>query len=315
MHTEAMGGPPRVQIQTKSGCNGRCVFCPNQAAAQAGLPTGEMSFELFEDIVDDLARTPPRRVLPYLQNEPLMDKRLPEFVDYLSERLPQTTSLVVTNGTRLTEEMGAGLLDAGLKRLKVSLQSLDDTTNTAIMGHPASGVVEKVLGFKRVLRKKRSKLDLRVSMVVNSHNAHDIEATRRFWHKNGIRLVTSALENRGGNIADAESLNAGSPMAHCGDCVRPSRDLCVLHDGRVILCCVDWFQTAVMGDLKQSSVHTVWNGEEYTRARTALREEDVAGLPAICADCTESACPDAHRRGPWKQFKHALFAPFLGGEG
>lgn len=296
MEQATPGGPPRVQIQTQAGCNGRCIFCPNEAVLDSGLEHGRMSFELFRKIVDDLAETQPRRILPYLQNEPLNDRRLPEFIRYIAERIPETTTLVTTNGTGLSEEMGEKLIDAGLKRVKVSLQSLDDATNREIMGYDARKVIENVLAFRRLLRAKRSKLDLRVSMIVTGKNESEIDRARRFWRRHDVRLVTSVLENRGGNIKNALEINAGRPMKPMSHCIRPSREMCVLFNGQVVLCCVDWFRTVNTGDLSTHSVRDVWNGPVYRRIREGFDEDDASKLPEICRNCTESATPNAHRR-------------------
>jgi len=309
MSTPPPAAPPRVQIQTQAGCNGRCIFCPNADVTKSGIEMGRMSFELFQRIIDQIAETGPRRIMPYLQNEPLGDQRIPEFVQYIAERIPAATTLITTNGTKLTEEMGERLVDAGLKRLKVSLQSLDDEVNRAIMGYDATPVVENVLAFKRLLKRKRSKLDLRVSMIVTSCNAAEINVARRFWKRHGVRLVTSALENRGGNIENAEELNPGKAMARMGDCIRPSREMCVLFDGRVVLCCVDWYRTVVAGDLSTQTVSEVWNGPVFEAVRKGLRGSGGPELPDICIRCTESACPDEHRRGVkhlWKRCKAVL---------
>jgi MoaA/NifB/PqqE/SkfB family radical SAM enzyme len=308
-------GPPRVQIQTHTTCNGRCIFCPNEAVRASDLEMGRMPEELFHKIIDELAETPPRRILPYLQNEPLIDTRMPAFVAYIAEAMPDTTTLITTNGTKLSAETGAALIDAGLKRLKVSLQSLDDEKNRAIMGYPASGVVENTLRFAEQIRRAKSKLDLRVSMVVTSKNMDELEETRKFWKKRGVRLVTSALENRGGNIADTASLNMGQEMVHCNNCIRPSRDMCILFNGQVILCCVDWFRTVVTGDLSAQTAQEVWNSEAMESIRRALAANDLQRLPPLCVNCTESACPDIHRRGAktaWGQLKDAFLGPFTG---
>src|SRR5690606_21667841 len=55
-------GPPRVQIQTQSGCNARCVFCPNGDVLKSDLSQGRMPESLFQKIVDELAETKPRRI-------------------------------------------------------------------------------------------------------------------------------------------------------------------------------------------------------------------------------------------------------------
>ena len=307
-------GPPRIQIQTISSCNGRCIFCPNLDVLESGLETGRMEPGLFERIIDGLVKTPPSKILPYLQNEPLLDKRMPEFVAYIAERLPDVTTLITSNGTKLTGEMGEALIDAGLKRIKVSLQSLDDATNSKIMGYGAAKVVENVLVLKRLIHEKRSKLDLRVSMVVNTLNAEEIKEARRFWKRHGIRLVTSAMENRGGNIANAEELNLGKSMVTCSDCIRPSRDMCVLFNGKAVLCCVDWYRTVIVGDLREQSVQEVWNDAALREIREGFENQDMSKLPEICRNCTESECPNEHRRarGFWGQFKESFIAPFAG---
>jgi MoaA/NifB/PqqE/SkfB family radical SAM enzyme len=275
------------------------VFCPNEETLKTDMSHGKMPMDLFRNIIDQLAETHPRRILLYLQNEPLSDKRMPEFVAYTAKAIPSTTTLITTNGTYLSEDRAEALIDAGLKRLKVSLQSLDNEKNRQIMGYEADRVIENVIGVRKVMRRKRVRekdFDLRVSMVVTKVNEPEIEDARRFWRRHGVRLVTSALENRGGNIGGAPDMNVGE-MRSMGDCVRPSRDMCVLYNGQVVLCCVDWHRTVVLGDLTQESVREVWNGPKVRQIRDALHRGDVAAMPPICANCTESACPNKHRRG------------------
>ncbi len=310
--TDGLPGPPRVQIQTQAGCNGRCIFCPNEAVLRSGLPHGKMTPTLFQKIIDELAETRPRRISPYLQNEPLNDKRLPEFVQYISERAPHSTTLVTTNGTELTEERAEALIRAGLKRLKVSLQSLDPETNRAIMGYSSEPVIKNILGVKRVTDKLRPKdFDFRVSMIVTVKNREEIENARRFWKRRGVRLVTAALENRGGNIKNAEQLNGGE-MAPRSQCIRPFREMCILYNGDVVLCCVDWFRTVVLGNVAEQSIRDIWNGPRLTQIRTGFEQPRLGWghelLPDICVHCTESARPHKHRRG-LKGILTRAFAP------
>jgi MoaA/NifB/PqqE/SkfB family radical SAM enzyme len=289
-------GPPRVQIQTQAGCNGRCIFCPNEAVLKSDLEHGRMPLDLFQKIVDDLARTPPRRIGMYMMNEPLLDKRLPELTAYVTERIPYAKTQVITNGTYLSEEKGEALIDAGLKQLKCSLQSLDPETNREIMGYDSRKVIENCVTFQKTIKRKRSGLDFRVSMVVTNKNFGEIESTRRFWKKFGVRLVTSALENRGGNIAIANELNVGE-MRSMGNCIRPSRDMMILFNGDVPLCCVDWHRTTILGNVGTQSVQEVWHGQRIQEIRDGLAEGNAKKLPDICVNCTESACPNLHRRG------------------
>ena len=290
-------GPQRVQIQTQSGCNGRCVFCPNEETLKAGISQGKMPETLFQKIIDDLAQTNPNRVSLYLMNEPMADKRLPEFIQYTAERIPETSTLVTTNGTYLNEERAEAMINAGLKRLKVSLQSLDPERNREIMGYSSEKVIEGVLATKRVMDRMRSKkFDLRVSMVVTKQNRGEISEARKFWRRHGVRLVTSALENRGGNIANAEEMNDGE-MKLRDNCIRPSREMCILYNGDVALCCVDWHRRVILGNVAERHVAQVWNDHPVEQIRQGFRERKAELLPDLCLNCTESACADGHRRG------------------
>lgn len=300
MNTYPSAGPRRVQIQTQAGCNGRCVFCPNEAVLRSQLEHGRMAEPLFHKIIDELAETRPERIMMYLQNEPLNNKRMPDWVRHVADRIPETTTLVTTNGTALTPEMSEALIDAGLKRIKVSLQSLDDETNRRIMGYGADKVVQNILECARLIRKKRSRLDLRVSMIVHANNPDEVDRARQFWKKNGVRLVTSALENRGGNIENAQELNAGEPMRPRSDCIRPFREMCILFNGQVVLCCVDWFRTVILGDVSKQSIQEVWHGPVIQGIREGFERGDALKLPPICRNCTESATPGKHRLG-WKR--------------
>jgi len=259
-----------------------------------------MDLDLFEKIVDELAETKPRRISLYLMNEPLLDNRLPDFVRCVAERVPDTSTLVTTNGVLLDESLTESLIDAGLKRIKVSIQSLNPETNMALMGSACDSrrVVENVLTAQRVIKRKRARnMDLRVSTIVTARNQEEVHEARRFWSRHGIRLVTSALENRGGNIADAGLLNPHNMTPMDCNCIRPSREMCVLFNGDVVLCCVDWFRTCIVGNLEEQSVREVWNGLKLKAIRAALKRDEHAAQPTICQNCAESAKPDYHRRG------------------
>ena len=303
MAVEVPPGPPRVQIQTQAGCNGRCVFCPNEGTIQARLAQGKMSADLFHKIVDELGQTPPRRVGLYLMNEPLIDKRLADFVRYVTDRIPTTKTQIITNGTLLTPERAEALLDAGIQQIKVSLQSIHSETNRQIMGFDCEEVIENCFALQKLLERRRAnharasaRVDFRVSMIVTRLNMDEIDGTRAFWRKHGIRLVTSALENRGGNIADAAELNPHE-MKSRSDCTRPCRDFMILYNGDVALCCVDWYRTAIMGNVARQTIREVWHGPRFQHVRQALRDGASDQLPRICRDCAESALPDYHRRG------------------
>jgi radical SAM protein with 4Fe4S-binding SPASM domain len=55
------------------------------------------------------------------------------------------------------------------------------------------------------------------------------------------------------------------------------------HDLNAILCCHDYQGEHVYGNLRDSSIAEIWNGQSFRRMRSQLR----AGKPTfdICKDC------------------------------
>jgi radical SAM protein with 4Fe4S-binding SPASM domain len=95
--------PPKftmVAIETMSGCNYRCSFCP---IGTIKMPSGRMPMEMYENILEQLSDFT-GVIHPYLFNEPLLDRRLPEMVRMAKERTQASIS-IQTNGSKLTEEL------------------------------------------------------------------------------------------------------------------------------------------------------------------------------------------------------------------
>ena len=70
--------PDHVQIQTITGCNAKCIFCPN-GKTRRKIPRGRrMGWDLYRSIVDQCIELGRRRYSVYLMNEPMLDRELAE---------------------------------------------------------------------------------------------------------------------------------------------------------------------------------------------------------------------------------------------
>jgi cyclic pyranopterin phosphate synthase len=119
-----------LRISVTDRCNFRCVYCmPREAfgADHAFLPRSEiLTFEEIARLATVFARLGVHK-LRLTGGEPLVRRGLPALVAMLS-RIPGITDLsMTTNGTLLAEHAGA-LAAAGLQRVTVSLDALDDPT-------------------------------------------------------------------------------------------------------------------------------------------------------------------------------------------
>jgi len=123
-----------LRISVTDRCNFRCRYCMPREVFDAGysfLPHGEIL--TFEEIVR-LARvfaSLGTQKIRLTGGEPLLRKDLARLVAMLRETLPAVDLTLTTNGSALRAH-AQPLRDAGLDRVTVSLDSLDDATFRAM---------------------------------------------------------------------------------------------------------------------------------------------------------------------------------------
>ena len=221
------GPPDHLLIQTVTGCNGRCRFCPNYQTRRS-IPAGRrMAWDLYRTVIDQCLELGVRRFSVYLMNEPMPDPELPRRIAYIAARIqkPQYVK-VVSNGSLLTERMARGLLDSGLGKLKLSVQSLDPAMYLEITGLPLARTlknIERFMELKAARGAKRPRLEI---ALVDSGLTHaEIPAARRFWQARGVSLSVQPMENRAGHAA-IRQIAAGKLALFKTARARPSSFLC-----------------------------------------------------------------------------------------
>ncbi len=107
-----------IEIETTTECNRKCVYCPNYTYDRG---KHLMSEKLFKKIVDELASINFRgRVSPHFYGEPLLDKRLPDLVKYVREKLPLSSIVIFSNGDPLTIDLFNKLIESGVNQFCIT---------------------------------------------------------------------------------------------------------------------------------------------------------------------------------------------------
>jgi len=75
-------------------------------------------------------------------------------------------------------------------------------------------------------------------------------------------------------------------------CDWPLTSIVVTMAGNVVLCCNDYYETEVLGNLKSSTLRDIWMSPRFEAFRSALSRGDRTVSP-LCAKCDH--VPDAHR--------------------
>lgn len=280
--------PRAVQIQTVSGCNANCVFCPNKKT-ELDIPLGKkMDWDLYRRVVDQCIDAGVRRFSPYLMNESMLDKELPERIKYITDRKgPGQFVKINSHGGLMNERMAKGLLDSGLDRLNFSVQGIEPEIYERIMGIPLQRVLDNIERFLKLKREGNYKMRVRIVMLDTVDVHPQLPNIRRYWKERGIKININQLENRGNHKNIQADEIAVHELQTFDWCDRLFDQMYVLYDGRLVQCCADWEQSGVMGDLSKTSVSDAWRGTIYTKFRKKFLEGDVAGT--ICDGCTKDA--------------------------
>jgi len=187
---DTLGRPMRdLRISVTDRCNFRCVYCMPREVFDAGhefLPhSAILSFEEIARLARIFAALGVKKIR-LTGGEPLVRKQLHRLVAMLSE-LPVELTLT-TNGSLLARN-AAALRAAGLHRVTVSLDSLDDATFRAMndADFPVAKVIEGIDAAAAA-----GLAPVKINMVVKrGTNDGDIVAMARRWRGSGhiIRFI------------------------------------------------------------------------------------------------------------------------------
>ncbi|MGV6826869.1 MAG: GTP 3',8-cyclase MoaA [bacterium] len=136
--TDQFGRPIRdLRISVTDRCNFRCTYCMPRDVFGAGhqfLPRSELlSYEEIARVARIFARLGVSKIR-VTGGEPLVRHNLESLIQPLAE-IPGISDLgLTTNGMLLTPDRAGTLWTAGLKRITISLDALDDKVFAAING-------------------------------------------------------------------------------------------------------------------------------------------------------------------------------------
>jgi len=273
-----------IQIQTQSGCNAACAFCPNKKTLST-LSHGRMDEALFRKIVDECVAHQPSRISPYLMNEPLLDPDLPERIRYVaSKKGPRTEVEINTNASKLEGDMARELLCCGLDAMSISFHGLSkESYEASMVGLSFDENLRRVNDFAALWRAApEPKPEVRITMVRTKLTEPETPRIRAYWAERGLKARIRPLGNRAHVSVEEARLNpnAWEPFVSCTELVRQAF---IIYNGDAVLCCADWERSTVVGNLRERSLHEVWNGERYVEIRRRYFAGDLEGL--LCARC------------------------------
>lgn len=229
-----------VEMEVNSMCNRTCGYCPNVSAKR---PLGYMEPALFEKIIGELGDIDfDGRISYHFYGEPLLDKRLPGFVEYSKKHAPKSSTEIYSNGDFLDLDLFREYLRRGLDNFLITQH---DNLMPDNLQHLMDNISEE---------EKR-------------HITIRFAKDRYMINRSG--LITSF----------------GVPVEPLtSPCDWPLTTMVITMSGNVVLCCNDYFETEVIGNVKEQSLIDVWTSKRFEEFRKALSKGD-RSVSKLCADC------------------------------
>lgn len=291
-----LGFPPILQLQTKSGCNASCVFCP-QKKIRGIFPEVAMSDGLFHKIVEQCAETADLHGVGFvLQNEPLTDPSLFDKIRYFRRHVKtKAMTFITTNGTLLAPQVVDVLLDSGLDAMHISCNGFGKEDFEAINQGKSWEVFRE--NIEKLFLRDLSKIAVMMSFVRSNLYKEDLEKAIRYWRSRGIHCFIHGINNRGGIVDDYGKYarpmekekfsvrarkRAVKGFLRC--CPYPFLQMSVLASGKCLICTHDWGRRQVIGDLNEQTVTEVWNGPMMRDLRLRLLAGRAGSIPS-CKHC------------------------------
>jgi GTP 3',8-cyclase len=257
-----------LRISVTDRCNFRCTYCMPKSVFDkdyAYLPQSSLlSFEEIETLTQVFIAHGVEKIR-LTGGEPLLRKNIEALIERLAKLTTaagQPLDITLTTNASLLPKKAQGLKDAGLKRITVSLDALDDATFRAMndVDFPVSDVLEGIEAAHRV-----GLTPLKINMVVKRGvNEHQVLPMARFFKSSGhvLRYI--------------EFMDVGASNGWKMDDVVASKDIISL----------------IHAELPLTSLEPDYRGEVAQRWAYADGSGEVGVISSVtqafCGDCTRA---------------------------
>ncbi len=255
--------PTDILVELTAHCNLACIMCPHKDLTR---PKGNMSFDLWKKIIDELAaKKPDIRIWPALMGESfLLGEKLFDYIRYAKDRGMQRLTLN-TNLNVFQPEWLDALFDCGLDEMIVSMDGASKQVYEQIRRNASYETLLANLGAILYEKRRRGVDHPRIVLqfVVMEENEHEQQAFFEFWRDRGADVELKIKPRTGWSYA-VENWQQVEDVARNEKripCTWLLRQMTVLWDGRVPQCDGDWdLKYACCGDANTQSLEDIWNG-------------------------------------------------------
>lgn len=288
--------PLIVQIFPVYACNFKCEYCIHAVDMEKRGFISEctmMDFDLYKKAIDDMSRFGKKvKMLRFAaMGEPLLHPQIADMVKYAREKDVASSVEIVTNGALLSHELSDALIDAGLSRLRISLEGLssDDYEKHCGKAVDYDQLKEQIEYF--YTGKKETVVYIKIIDYMVKTKEQESEFYRSFERitdQIAIEHLTPTIDEIDYSAmaegTDLDKPQNGEEILNPQICPMPYYFMQVNPDGNIVACCNTKYP-GIIGNIKEQSLYDIWNGEAYNRFRYKMLD-GVKQASEACGKCS-----------------------------
>ena len=124
---------------------------------------------------------------------------------------------------------------------------------------------------------------IRVQMVKHYGAENEVDQFIDYWTSKGVDNI-AVIEKQDRDNKEGYPLRDGKRPIGRTFCEQPWQRLNVNRDGKVLMCCGDWYRKVVVGDLKDQTLKEIWKSRKLRSLRSKISKGMLDKIPS-CSSC------------------------------
>lgn len=300
--------PVHVSIEPTNACNARCPVCET-GKGDMTRKTGFLDENAYKAFIEEAAPTT-AVLLYYFMGEPFMHRSAYDMIRYARDKDIYVETC--TNGDFVDEE---GIIYSDVNRVSFQLGGMDQETHSRY--RVRSRLDKSIASIERLvaLKKKHpnSNVEIEVGFIVMRHNEHQVQDFLDWAAKIGVDRA-SIIDPCARNMLEAhaylpkdrrywyydeEAFERGilkPKKLPDNECVWIWNSIQLNWDGTAVPCCRDPNAQFPLGNVFESGLKNVFNGEAATEFRRKILSSQ--GDVSICKLCSGYGLPQLQHPKP-----------------
>ena len=280
--------PMHLDIEITTACNLKCIMCPRTQILKLGKPyeVKFMELNVFNKIIDQSKDRGLFAINLNASGEPLINKDIVEMIRY-AKKNNILDVMFHTNGTLLNSNISRHIIESGLNKLIISLDSPIKTQYESIRkGANFDEVVLNIKEFVRLRNKMGKDIPhVRINMVLMKENYKQKDVMVDLW-KNEVDSIGFLqyinffnMDDEDRNIEDSKGIYDENFI-----CEKLWQRLAISEEGRIKLCHMDDEGRIFLGHIARDNLADIWKGKEMSQYRKLHVEGKIKDIP-MCSIC------------------------------